>query len=99
MNYTKPDNEEWEDSPVDWLFSALVFARTIGYLLKDETGVVIDLKGDMFENMPPTWIIEDTKRVIVYNSGDQIKVISADERTDLKEGDIVHMVHNDLLKN
>lgn len=84
INYTS--NDDHNDSPNDWLFGALTFGRTIGLIIPENSGVVVDLQGDMIELYP------DAKRVIVANTEHQIKVIGADERTDLKEGDWVKLI-------
>lgn len=96
MNYSRANDEDWKDSPADWLFGSLVFARAIGLVLKeDNVGVVVDLKGDMLELTP----YENNKKVIVYHNEKQTIIVEADERTDLKEGDIVHMIDEDLISN
>lgn len=93
MNYTKPNDDDHEDQPEDWLFGALLFGRTLGLILREGEGIVVDLKGDMIDLYP------DSKRVIVHSTEHQIVVTDADERTDLKEGDWVKMIDGDTLMN
>lgn len=75
------------------IFSALLFCRTLGLILREGEGIVVDLKGDMIDLYP------DTKRVIVHATKHQIVVEDADERTDLKEGDWVRMIDSDTITN
>ena len=93
MNYTKPNNKNYKDKPEDWLFYSLIFTRTLSFLLNENEGVLIDLKGDMLELHP------ELSRVIVFNNGEQIEVIEASERTDLNEGDIIQMIDDKNIKN
>ncbi len=88
MNYTHPDNPDYSDSPADWLNSSLIFARSLSLILKENEGIVVDLKGDMF--------FDDEgkiKKVIAFKSGDVIRVIECED--DLKEGSwvIVHDIN------
>ena len=87
MNYTKPDNEDYEDKPEDWLFCSLVFAGALGTVLKEMgDGIFVELKGDELDLHP------DAKYVIVWNDGKHISIIDASERTDLKEGDRIKVI-------
>lgn len=91
MNYSRPEDSDFEDKPEDWLFGALLFSRTLGLILREGEGIVVDLKGDMIDLYP------DAKRVIVHSTEHQIVVTDADERTDL--GDWVKMIDGDTLMN
>ena len=93
MNYTKPDNPDYEDKPEDWLFCALTYSAALGTVLKDNQGIFVKLKGDELKLHPTA------KGVIVWNNGKQISIIDASERTDLKEGDWVHIVSSKIIKN
>lgn len=93
MNYTKPDKEEYEDRPEDWLFCALSFSSALSFTIPEGMGIIVDVKGDMADIQP------STKRIIVYNSEKMIRIIDASERTDLKEGDWVHMIDSDTIVN
>lgn len=63
-NYTNPDDENHQDEPQDWLNSALMMARGIGFLLDDNMGVVVNVVGDVE--------LDDVNRVIIWNTDDQI---------------------------
>ena len=93
MNYSRPEDSDYEDKPDDWLFGAPLFSRTLGLILREGEGIVVDLKGDMIDLYP------DAKRVIVHATKHQIVVTDADERTDLKEGDWVKMIDGETLMN
>ena len=92
-NYTRPNDDEHIDTPEDWLFGSLLFARTLGLVLGSNQGVVVDLNGDMVSLHP------SSNRVIVFNDGHLISVINADERTDLKEGDYVQVIKEENIQN
>jgi hypothetical protein len=70
MNYTKPNHPDHEDSPQDWLNSALVLSQAIGTLLNENEGIVVELKGDA-KNI-------GYDKVIVFNSEGQIIVDECD---------------------
>jgi len=85
-NYTKPQDPNHVDEPNDWLYSSLVFCRTLGLLLQDKEGVVVDMKGDMLS-------LRDVKKVIVHSRDNQMVI---DECTDdIPEGTLVWMHSED----
>jgi hypothetical protein len=93
MNYTKPNDENYEDKPEDWLLTSLIFTRAISFLLPENHGIVVDLKGDAIKLYP------DAKRVIVGHSDRQVYLEPADERTDLNEGDWVEIIRPENIQN
>ena len=93
MNYTKPNNENHKDDPNDWLFGSLTFSFALNHLIPQNHGIIIDLKGDALELHP------SAKRVIVFNDGEMMSIMDADERTDLKDGDLVLMINEDNIIN
>jgi hypothetical protein len=86
MNYTNPNDPNYQEKPEDWLNSSLIFARTLGLIFKENEGMVVDLRGDMF--FPGD---NDIKKVIVYSKDSQIKVVECED--DLLEGQFV-IVHD-----
>lgn len=82
MNYTKPENENHTDSPEDWLNSSLIFARTLSLILKENEGIVVELKGDMD-------LGEGIDKVIVFRSQNMTRVVPLEE--DLQEGTWIMM--------
>lgn len=92
-NYTRPDDENYEDKPEDWLFLTMIFGRALTKFLAHGQGILIDVKGDMIELHP------DAKRVIIFNDGKQLRVINATERTDLQDGDLIQMIAEDNIIN
>jgi hypothetical protein len=82
MNYTKPELEDHADSPQDWLNSSLIFARTLSLILKENEGIVVELKGDM--NLG-----DDIEKVIVFKSQNMTRVVPLEE--DLPEGTWIMM--------
>ena len=82
MNYTKPENENHTGSPEDWLNSSLIFARTLSLILKENEGIVVELKGDMD-------LGEGIDKVIVFRSQNMTRVVPLKE--DLPEGTWIMM--------
>jgi len=76
-------NDEKDDNPNDWLYSALCFTGALSYFLKENEGIVVDCKNALLEINP------DIKKVIVWCSEKQINITPTDE--DLKEGQLVWM--------
>lgn len=91
-NYTKPHDDNHEDSPQDWLNSALTFARALGLILKETEGVIVDVSGDMqFEGNP--------QKLIVFKKDNMIRIVAADEQADnVPEGTLIWM-HESFSKN
>ena len=79
MNYTNANNPDHKDTPEDWLNSSLIFAGALSLLLKENEGVVVDIKGDV-KFMPD----KNISKVIVFKRNGQIVVESCDEN--LREG-------------
>jgi len=92
-NYTKPYDENYEDTKEDYLFLTMAFSQALATLLKDGKGILIDLKGDALKIHP------EAKRIVVFNDGEMIRVIKASERTDLKHGDWIQMISKDNISN
>jgi len=46
VNYTRPNDPDHVDDPKDWLNANLIFARALGQVLEEGSGVVVDIKGD-----------------------------------------------------
>lgn len=86
MNYTKPNDEGYKDSPKDWLNSALIFSRALSILLEEDEGVVVSIKGDATNP-----INSESDRVVVFYKD---KMIHIDDIQDpsLKEGDFIKIV-------
>jgi len=86
MNYTRPDDPDYEDQPEDWLNSSLIFARTLSLILQENECMIVYLQGDMnFFND------KSVQKVIVYKNQGKIRVIECDD--DLPEGQFV-IVHD-----
>jgi hypothetical protein len=87
------ENEEYIESFEDCKESRLIFIQALDALLPPGTGVFVELHGEALES--------GFKRVIIHSNPDnnEIGVILAEERTDLKHGDRVKIINEDLLKN
>lgn len=81
-NHLKPNEEGYQDNPQDLLNSSLIFARTLGFIFKEGEGIVIDIKDEVK-------LGDDTKKVIVFKSDDQVHIYKCDD--DLPEGTVVKM--------
>ena len=84
-NHLKSNEEGYTDSHQDLLNASLLFARTLGIILKESEGMVIDVTGDV--NFK-----DDTKKVIIFKLNDQIHIYKSEE--DLPEGTVVKMDNN-----
>lgn len=84
MNYTKPNNDI-VDKPEDWLNSALIFTRALSLLLEENTGIVVKLKGDMFNTINP-----DSDRVVIFKKDKMIHIDDIQDE-ELKEGDFIQI--------
>ena len=92
-NYTKPHDENYEDTPEDYLWLVMAFGRALSEVFKTGQGILVDMKGDALKIRP------DAKRVVVFNDGKMIRVIEAGDRTDLKNGDWMQMINKDNISN
>ena len=81
------------ESTDDLFYSRLIFVRALDVLLPPGTGIFLDLGGAALHM--------GFDKVIVHNNAEknEIGVIRADERTDLKNGDKITLLDEDLLKN
>jgi hypothetical protein len=87
MNYTNANNPDYRDKPEDWLNYSLIFARTLGLILKDGEGIIVDIVGDAKFQLDET-----VKKVVVFSREGQIVVTECEE--DLEEGQFVR-VHDE----
>ena len=87
MNYTNPEDLNYEDTPYDWLNSSLIFSRALSLSLEENEGIVVDLKGDMEYTPDPS-----IKKVIVFKTEKMVRVIKCDG--DIEEGQYV-IVHKE----
>jgi pantoate kinase len=81
-NYTNQEQTGQEQNPQDLLNASLIFARALGLILKENEGIVVDIKGDVK-------ISQEVKKVIVFKFEDQIHIYKCEE--DLEEGTAVNM--------
>lgn len=93
MNYTKPNDKNYEDQPEDYFYLAMTFSQTLAQVLGEGVGIVLDLKGEAIKIHP------EAKRVIVFNDSDMIRVVDASERTDLNHGDWIQMINKSNISN
>jgi hypothetical protein len=81
-NYTNSGQSDQERNPQDLLNASLIFARALGFILKDSEGIVVDIKGNI--NLG-----EDVKKVIVFQHQEQVHIYKCEE--DIPEGTAVNM--------
>lgn len=84
MNFTHPENLEREDTPQDWLASALIFAGALGHLLKENEGVVVKVTSEDLSN-----IVEGTSYIVSHNEKGQIVIEENGEEAE--DGQLVWM--------
>lgn len=81
--------EEFEETYEDLFYSRFIFTRALDVIIPEGKGIFLVFDDD---ELP-------FKRVIVHNTNDTIGVLDAKERIDLKHGDWVTLIHNDIIKN
>ena len=84
MNYTNPNSTE-NDSPEDWLNGALIFARTLSLILREDEGIVVNVKGDMVNPINP-----ESKQVVVFKKDGMIHIDDI-QQDDMNEGDSIRL--------
>lgn len=87
MNYTKPNEENHEDTPQDWLNSSLIFARTLSLILNEREGIVVDIKGDVD-------LGEGVEKVVVFKRDGQIVIDALDSK--IEEGSWMKVIDESL---
>jgi len=80
-NYTNPEQEGPQD-PQDLLNASLIFARALGFIFKEDEGIVVDIKNDI--NLG-----EGISKVIVFKQDNQIHIYKCEE--DIEEGSVVNL--------
>ena len=91
-NYIKPYDDNYEDTPEDYLYLAMTFSQALNEVLDKGVGVVIEVRGDALN-------IHDAKKVVVFNDGEMIRVVAAGEKSDLQHGNWVQMIRKDNVSN
>lgn len=86
MNYTKPNDLDHKDNPEDWLNGALVFAGALSLILEENTGVVVEVKGDMKNP-----INENSNKVVVFKKDNMIHIDDIQDES-LVEGDFITII-------
>jgi len=81
-NYTNPGQAGQEQNPQDLINASLIFARALGLILKDDEGIVVDIKGNII-------LGDDVKKVIVFKNNEQVHIYMCEE--DIPEGTSVNM--------
>jgi hypothetical protein len=87
MNYTRPDDEDHEDSPMEWLNAALIFTRALSLILEEREGVVVDIEGDVYNPAG------ESKKVIVFRDKGMIYI--EDFEKDLEEGTFCTIIRDE----
>jgi hypothetical protein len=85
MNYTRPNDPDHQDDPMDWLHGSLIFARALSLILREGQGVVVDIDGDAKAPGYP-----DAKKVLVYYLNGMVHIEPTDQ--DWEEGDFLNVL-------
>lgn len=80
-NYTNPE-QEGPQNPQDLLNASLIFARALGFVFKEDEGIVVDIQGDIY-------LGEGINKVIVFKQNNQMHIYKCDE--DIQEGAVVNL--------
>ena len=86
MNYTKPNDPNHEDKPGDWLNSSLIFGRALSLMLEENTGIVVNMRGEMKNP-----INNKSDKVVVFYMNGMIHVDDIQD-PELNEGDFISIV-------
>lgn len=85
MNYTRPDSVDTTDDPKDWLNCALIFTRSLSFLLRESEGIIIDITGDV--DVKNIFDKDEIKKVIVYKKEERVHILPFED--DLSEGTMI----------
>ena len=89
MSIIPDDINNCKETYEDLYISRLIFVRGLNALIKDGEGIFLEIdRSDLGLN-----------RVIIANDNEVVRIFTAEERTDLKNGDRVIMVDGDILSN
>lgn len=80
-NYTNPE-EQGPQNPQDLLNASLIFARALGFIFRDDEGIVVDIQGDIS-------LGDNINKVIVFKQNNQIHIFKCEE--DIEEGSMVNL--------
>ena len=83
-NNTNPEENENQINQRDWFKASLIFAKTLGFLLQEDEGVVINLN-----EMTKIEGQDDVNKVIVFKKEEQVHIFKFEE--DLPEGTMVSL--------
>lgn len=81
-NYTNPEQAGEPQDPRDLLNASLIFARALGFIFKEDEGIVVNVQGDI--NLG-----EGISKVIVFKQNNQIHIFRCEE--DIEEGTVVNL--------
>lgn len=87
MNYTKPNNLDYSDKPEDWLNSSLIFTRALSLILEENTGIVVEVVGDMKNP-----INSESNKVVVFYKDNMIHIDNVQDES-LVEGDFIKIIN------
>ena len=82
MENTIPEQENGQQDPQDFLNASLIFARALGFVFREDEGIVVDVKGDIY-------LGEGINKVIVFKQNNQIHIFKCEE--DIEEGSVVNL--------
>jgi hypothetical protein len=87
MNYTRPEDENHEDDPREWLNTALIFTRALSLLLEEKEGIVVDIQGDAYNP------VGDSRKVIVFRENEMLYI--EDFEKNLVEGTLCTIIRDE----
>ncbi len=83
-NNTNPEENENQINQRDWFKASLIFAKTLGFLLQENEGVVINLT-----EMTKIEGQDDVNKVIVFKKENQVHIAPCEQ--DIPEGGFVQL--------
>lgn len=79
MENNTENNQEPQPTQQDWLKASMIFAKTLGFMLNEDEGIVTDLN-----DMTKIDGQEDVTKVIVFKQHNQVHIAPCDQ--DIPEG-------------
>jgi hypothetical protein len=83
-NNMNPEENENQINQRDWFKASLIFAKTLGFLLQEDEGVVINLN-----EMTKIEGQDDVNKVIVFKKENQVHIAPCEQ--DIPEGGFVQL--------
>lgn len=86
MEILNSTEDSHENNSQDLINASLIFARALGLILKENEGIVVDVKGDVK-------LSDTVNKIIVFKHNEEVHIYKCEE--DLDEGTAVNLQMTD----